>query len=107
MRQVLCRNCGTKYPTSELKILLMPRSSIGEPAEYARVMKGLAKVPTKEQRTIHVNDIPMPLENGHYNCDLCMTKIYPDDNATCVTIWVEGQQVPNLWEHDFIKSEEA
>lgn len=101
-RRLLCKECGKKYQASGT-IELLPRSSIGEPAEIGRIIKGKAKTPQQSQRIIYMNDIPMQLEQGNYDCDLCGSKIAPGDECTCISIWLEGKQPIPIWEDKFIE----
>jgi len=100
-QKLLCDECGSKYEPT-LKKEVYARSDF-EPAEYIRVIKGIAKIPTREQRMMYINGEPLPLDMDGYDCDMCHAKIMPDDKATCLTIWTERRPTPALWEKDFIQ----
>jgi hypothetical protein len=73
-----------------------------EPAEYARVVRGLARTPTPEQRLAFVNGAPIPFEPGQFECDSCNAVIKAGDPAVAVTVWLEGRQEPPAWEPDYL-----
>jgi len=102
MRRVLCEECGSKYK-STLKELAYPRDpETGEPAEYRRVLRGIAKSPSGDQRTIYVNNVPHHLDDSHYDCDTCNKEIKPGDKAVCLTVWSERHETPLLWENEYL-----
>lgn len=108
MKQILCDACATlplfsRAPLREGRYELMPKSDIGEPAEWARVEHGIAREPTAQQRTMYVNDVPMPLPPSFYNCDYCNADIAPGASAWCVTIWQPAlRPEPPRWEDQFL-----
>jgi hypothetical protein len=107
MQHLLCESCGREYKLQNGERIAMPRSPEGEPAEYERVVWGTARVPTVEQRTIHVNDAPFPMSPREYNCDLCNTPINPGERCCAHSAWTEysGRVLP--WEHEYVIPEGA
>jgi len=102
MRQALCAGCGKQYETGTREIYA--KNDIGEPAEWARVMRGLANTPTPRQRTMTVNGAAFPLPIEHFDCDFCGTALMPGTPIVCVTVWQpERQQEPPIWETDYLE----
>jgi hypothetical protein len=104
MRHVYCASCGARWKEGTYEAL--PASSIGEAAEWARVIRGTATTPRPEQRIAYINDVPHQLEPGHYDCDGCATPIMPGDQAVCVTVWLAGRPTPPSWESDHLEGKE-
>jgi hypothetical protein len=100
MRQVLCSGCGQPWRDGTYEAL--PASRDGEPAEWARVVRGLAGQPQASQRTIKVNDTAYPLPLTHYNCDGCDQPIVPGEPLVCVTVWMAGRPEPPTWETAYL-----
>lgn len=106
MRHLLCGACGERYPIPGDDLLIYPASAI-EPAEYGRVTKGRAATPRPEQRVMHVNAEPFPLEPGQYNCDDCNATIEPGDPVTCVTVWRADRPKPPAWEGAYLNGQNS
>jgi len=105
-RSMLCQQCGDKY-SSGINLLLPP-SSLGEPAEFSRVCKGNALLPQPEQRVITINGTRIPLEPDIWTCDDCVGDILPGEPAVCRTIWAgTAADAPPSWETDFISVEDS
>lgn len=103
-RRVLCVDCGGEMNLSpHTAKQILPRSDIGEPAEFERIVTGFALVPQPSQRQIFVNEKAYPLEGGHFNCDRCNSKIFPGKKVFCVSIWNERQKEPGPWELAYAK----
>jgi hypothetical protein len=98
-RQLLCETCGAKY---EQGVHCLYEATPDEPAEWARVVKGLAKTPTREQMTIWVNGVPEQLDPAAYLCDLCGESVGPGEPAVALTIWLGGTEQPAVWERDYV-----
>jgi hypothetical protein len=84
--------------------LAYPRSAIGEPAEYERVMKGIARQPQAEQRWVSINGDRHTMTLDFYNCDTCNAEIRPGEPAGCWSVWTEEQagRIPD-WEQEYIR----
>ncbi len=102
-RYAWCAECGKKYPEAATRLLLYPRSAAGEPAEYGRIVKGLAVTPSRSQRTMYINSVPHELSLSQFECDHCSAAILPGQPMTCLTIWHEDQPVPPAWESDYLQ----
>ena len=100
MRRLLCQRCGADKIDGTRKVL---EGTAFEPAEYERVQWGFALMPTAEQRTMRVNGEPVPLSRGEYTCDDCNSSIKPGERCCAWTVWVQRQQIPPLWEKEFIE----
>lgn len=112
-RQIWCDACGQRphFGAGLLKIgryELLPESNFGEPAEWVRVVKGIARRPTPEQRVMTINDEAFPLNPDSYTCDDCNADIKPGQVAWCVTVFTPGYRgEPAAWESAFVESEES
>ena len=100
MRHLYCAPCGERYPGEGRRELFARTAE--EPAEHGRVVRGFARTPTPQQRTMFVDGTPHPLAPGQFECDLCNVAITPGESAVAVTIWREDQQEPPAWEHDYV-----
>ena len=100
MRHVRCEKCmDKKIPGTRL---ICPRSQMGEPAEFERVILGTARQPEQSQRWISINGVRENLPTEHFNCDGCGAHIKPGENCGAWTVWTEEQQEPPAWEGEFI-----
>lgn len=105
MNRLLCRGCGAEYKAGTH---IVYEATAVEPAEFARAVYGVAKAPTQEQRTIttHYTDGTQEasaLDTAFYNCDLCSALVKPGDPAVCVSIWMEIDEEPPAWEHEYVE----
>jgi len=75
-----------------------------EPAEYQRIVWGTAKLPRPEQRVMHINGVPTPMDPGEYTCDLCCASIKPGDRCCAQSVWLEGDERAPAWEHEFMEA---
>lgn len=101
MSQVWCAECAKDKQPGTRKVL--ERSAWGEPAEFERVLKGRARKPQAEQRVMFFNGEPIPLAQGHYDCDNCGAPIRPGDPAMTWTVWTEMMTEPAEWESQFLE----
>lgn len=85
--------------------MLLGRGALGEPAEHERVVRGLARRPTAEQRIVRVNDEPFQLGVAEYDCDRCSVCIAPGDPAVAWTVWRHDHLEPPAWEHEYLTLE--
>lgn len=101
MRHIRCAKCmeGKQEGTRQL----YPRSEIGEPAEFERVVIGVARQPQRDQPWMSINGDKRDLPLEFYNCDGCNAQIKPGDRCGCWTVWTEdmGGIVP--WEHEYLE----
>jgi hypothetical protein len=114
MRHVLCGKCAKgKIAGTQLAFAA---GSEG-PAEYERVVFGLARQPTPDQRTISIgggdtiadayaNTQPLALRPGVYNCDMCNREIHPGERICCYSAWLADHEIPP-WEDDYLEREAA
>ncbi len=105
MRQLLCRACG--WDQAPGRRMLLGRGALDEPAEYERVVRGLALRPAAEQRIVRVNDEAFQLGVEAYDCDRCSVHIAPGDSAVAWTVWRSDQLEPGAWEHEYLTVEGA
>ncbi len=97
---MLCDDCmENKQPGTRL---LLAKSPIGQPAEYERVVRGIAKVPNPKDRYVQVNGVKHPLPPDHFDCDNCGAEIKPGDKAGTWTVWTEGRPIRE-WEHEYLE----
>jgi len=82
--------------------LLYPRSPIGEPAEFERVMRGIAQMPTQDVRWMSVNGVKQNLPMDHWDCDGCGGPIKPGDRCGTWTVWTEEHGGIAPWEHAYL-----
>src|ERR1041384_4552917 len=101
MRHLLCRECMNEKQPGTRQIY--PRSAIGEPAEYERIVVGVARRPAKSQRWIAVNGEKEYLSTDFFNCDSCDAKIKPGDPCGAQTVWTETTGQISPWEHEYIE----
>jgi len=104
MRHVLCGKCLDDKHKQPGTRLIYPRSDIGEPAEYERVMIGVAKTPQASQRYIAINGVKETLPLDVYNCDSCNADIRPGERTGTWTVWTEETGEPIPWESEYIES---
>jgi hypothetical protein len=79
------------------------RSPIGEPAEFERVTRGVAKIPDLAQRYMLLNGDRHELPPDSYNCDGCGCEIKPGEKCGTWTVWTESQREPPSWEGEYIE----
>jgi hypothetical protein len=102
MRDVLCIKCAQKHlPTGTRQIY--PRSALGEPAEFQRLVLGKAKQPTQENRYIAVDGVKDLLDTSFWNCDTCNAEIRPGEPCACWSVWREDMQPIGPWEDQYIE----
>lgn len=102
MRHLLCNRpgCGDRHVAGRRQAFAGTQF---EAAEWIRVVKGQAKAPTPDQRVMHVNNEPIPLRPGQYECDFCGEPIRPGDGVTAVTAWQPSRRAePEFWEAEYI-----
>jgi len=97
---LICPNCAQCYLPEGTR-LIFSRTEF-EPAEFQRLVTGLAKTPTKEQRQMKVMGEWIALDSSCYECDFCNTKILPGSKCAALTVWLDTQKEPKHWEDDFI-----
>ncbi len=109
-RQLLCAECGKNYQSSTTSAgrEILPRSPIGEPAEWERVVRGRATNPTPRTRTMYVNGVPTALPLEYFECDLCMKNLPLGTDVVAVTWWQPARlPAPNVpppdWEADYLE----
>lgn len=101
-RQLLCVDCALRrLPAGTRRI--QERSEEGEPAEYQRLVVGVAKAPNPETHVITVNEAVYPLDPSFYICDDCNAAIRPGDRCAGWTVWLEWMEEPPEWEGDFLE----
>lgn len=101
MRHILCAKCmeGKTPGTRQTHA----RSDIGEPAEFERVVAGIAKKPRQIQRMISVNGVCSYLSLEFFNCDRCDGEIRPGDKAGAITAWTEATVLIAEWEREYLE----
>lgn len=100
MRHLHCAKCGARSTPGRRQAYA---ADVDGPAEWERIVRGRAKMPTPEQRDTNVNGTPVPLTLEHFDCDLCGDPIRPGDVATAITAWQPSrQQEPRYWEADYL-----
>jgi hypothetical protein len=99
MRHILCEGCAGKHSGEGRRMLLA--ATAFEPAEYERIMVGIARTPTPDQRVMTIGTEAMKLAPGYFNCDDCNERIMPGEPATARTVWVADRE-PAPWEHEFL-----
>jgi|SRR5262245_54291046 len=107
MRQLLCEECVTHDRRLREGSFIIFAATVEEPAEHARVVKGRAKPPTVEQRTIHIHadrqQTTQVMDSAFYNCDRCNGKIRPGDPVYALTVWIPARQSePPRWEDAYL-----
>jgi hypothetical protein len=98
-RQLQCEACAAQK--KEGKRIACEAEGI-MPAEWERVIWGVARHPRTEQRWMTINGDRMPLPMAAYNCDLCSAEIVPGQRACAWTIWADGMAEPPAWEDQFL-----
>ena len=102
MRHVRCEQCGAGKETGTR--MLYPASEIGEPAEYERVIWGVARTPQSDQRWMAINGDRKPLPLDHYNCDGCRRHIKPGERCFCWSIWTADRPEISEWESAYLEA---
>ena len=100
----MCAKCGDNKPGGAR--VVFARDELN-PEEYERIVWGVAKQPTREQRTIRINGVSVkPPDDdpwwGEYTCDQCSAGIKPGARACAQTIWLESGPEPPLWESEYV-----
>jgi hypothetical protein len=104
MMHVLCASCIELHgPSGERQIRPRSASISGEPAEYERVLRGIALTPQSTQRYILVNDTKKDLPLDYYNCDLCNAQIRPGEPCGTWTVWTDATGPIPAWEHEYLR----
>lgn len=113
MRQMHCNACMKRPVFSDQPLregtyeLLAANHATGEPAEWVRVIHGIARPPRPATRMMYINGDPLPLPLDAYECDNCNVAIYPGDVASCVTMWQPPRQPePPRWEEAYLTRSE-
>ncbi len=104
-RSLLCQNCAARKEEGERQ--LYAASSLGEPAEYERVVWGKALPPHPNQRVMFINERPHLLPLSHYDCDQCAAPISLGERCCAWTIWTDATGPIGSWERAFINPEDA
>lgn len=104
-RHLLCAECSDGKIAGSRQI--MARSDLGEPAEFERVVFGIAIPPLPHNRILRVNGEPFPLPPDQYECDDCSAVIKPGDKACARSIWTSEMNPVPPWEHEYLTQEEA
>ena len=99
-RQLLCASCG--HGKAAGVRTFFERSDLGEPAEYGRVVWGVARRPDTSQRVMTVNGAPIQLPGDVYDCDGCGCAIRPGERACAQSIWTERQTPVPAWERAYL-----
>lgn len=84
-----CAKCAKDKQAGTRKVF--EASVWGEPAEYERVVKGIARAPRAEQRVVFINRAAYPMSQGQYDCD------------NCWTVWLDGMEEPAAWENEYLE----
>lgn len=109
MRWMVCDVCirvpmfGARAPLIDGRYELFAASADG-PAEYVRVQRGRARIPTQTQRTMYINGAAVLMDTASWNCDHCNAEIRPGDPAATITVWRADRPEPPEWESDFVTS---
>lgn len=80
-QRLVCPGCALRPKNFRGEILAA--SEIGEPAEWARVVHGVARQAT-------------------WVCDQCGQRIVTGQRAACETVWLAGQPEPAAWEVEYL-----
>ncbi len=104
-RQLLCAKCSARK--REGTRMVLARSAYGEPAEYERVLFGVAIEPLPRNRVVRINGQPIPMTPHQYDCDHCSAVIRPGDLACAWSIWTEDMEPTAAWEHEYLEMKEA
>lgn len=100
-RHLICNECVQNYlPEGTRKIY--ERSKFGEPEEFQRLVLGIAKNPSQDQRFILINDERTDLSTDYYECDFCSKEIYPREKCGALSIWTELTQETPQWEEEYL-----
>lgn len=100
MRNVLCETCMQERGPSGTRQIF---AGGFEPAEYERVLRGVAKAPQSSQRYIKVNDERRDLPVEFYNCDSCNAEIRAGDRCGTWTVWTDVTGPIGDWEQEYIE----
>ena len=107
MRHLLCEECGedttANGPRKEGTRILYP-ASIEGPAEYERVVWGVARTPQLSQRVIYMNGAPQQLTTDEYTCDRCGNSILPGAWCCAWSVWTDLRSVIEPWEAEYMTS---
>ncbi len=99
MRRVLCLKCAEGK--TEGTRMLYPSNGL-EPAEYERVVFGVAKPPLPKNRIAYLNGNPIQLEHNQYECDSCSAVIHIGDRCCAWSVWTDTTPLMMPWEHEFL-----
>lgn len=98
--QLLCLSCAQEYmPAGTRQILARSEE---EPAEYQRLVMGVANKPNPATHVITVNAATFPLDPSFYICDHCNVAIKPGDRCAGWTVWAEHMLEPPAWEGEYL-----
>lgn len=103
VRQLRCEKCIA--PRQAGTRTIYPRSAIGEPAEFERVLIGRAKVPQLNQRWMELNGERQSLPTEYYNCDGCGAEIKPGELCGTWSVWTEDMQPVPAWESSYLETD--
>ncbi len=97
-RDLLCADCAREFSARV-------GHDIGDlpddPGWVFRIVHGVARQPTQEQRTITVNGEPSLMSTDEYTCDLCGRGIKPGQIACCRSIFRKGERM-GTWESEYL-----
>ncbi len=102
MRRLLCKDCIKGKESGTRQIL--PRTNLGEPAEFERVVRGVARTPKSNQRYIEINGEKHILPDDHYDCDNCGSEIKPGEPCGAWSVWTEEQGGIVEWEAAYVEA---
>lgn len=104
MRQLQCENCaGDKLKAGRREAMAATKM---EPAEWERVVWGVARIPTEAQRTAYFNGSPVGMSLAQFDCDYCSAAIVPGQRVAAWTVWKEGDPEPPAWEDEYLIRED-
>ncbi len=101
MRHLLCRDCAKKKSPGTR--LLYPASESEGPAEYERVLHGIARTPTANNRWIAINGVRVQLPLDSFVCDICNAPIKPGDSCATHCVRTQTSRPIEPWEHEYIQ----
>lgn len=107
MRWIVCTACAQrKEPAGTREILA--RSPEGEPAEFQRLIYGIAKSPQLSQRRVVITRQAITethqMDISYYNCDSCNLIIHPGQLCACWSVWTDEQEPTAAWESEYIEA---